>query len=487
MIHAFDRRGESMSRPKRYLASGTLGLISLGLVAFAQRAAEPASGSPPNFVFADDLGYGDLGSYGHPTIRTPRLDRMAIEGQRWTSFYAAASVCTPSRAGLLTGRLPVRSGMASDVRRVLFPDSALGLPQSELTIAELLKQRGYKTACIGKWHLGHRPEFLPTKNGFDSYSGIPYSNDMDALAESQRKENPAPGQPVWRTSDFNVPLMRDEKVVERPTDQTTLTRRYTEEAVRFVREHHDQPFFLYLAHNMPHIPLFASEAFLGKSPRGLYGDAVEEIDWGVGELLDTLRSLGLADRTLVVFTSDNGPWLIFKEHGGSAGLLKGGKGMTFEGGMREPAIFWWPGRIRPAVVTGIGSTLDLLPTLCSLAGVPLPADRTFDGVDLGPTLFEGHESPRQSMLFYRGVQLFAARKGPYKAHFFTEWAYGSEDRLEPHDPPLLYDLDRDPSESHDVAAEHPEVIAEIQALVDDHRARLVPGPDRLAERIETPQ
>lgn len=304
-------------------------LAALALAAGA--GAAPAAERPPNVVvvLCDDLGYGDLGCYGHPTVRTPNLDRMAAEGMKFTDFYSAAPVCTPSRAALLTGRLPLRSGMTSDARRVLFPDSAGGLPDTEVTLAEVLKGRGYATACIGKWHLGHLPQYLPTRHGFDSYFGLPYSNDMDRVADRSPKGREAFWQP--KIEYWNVPLMRDDKIVERPADQHTLTRRYTEEAVKFVGANRDRPFFLYLAHTMAHVPLFASAGFAGKSPRGLYGDAVEELDWSVGEVLKAVRAAGIETTTWVTFTSDNGPWLTFREHGGSAGLLREGKGSTWEG------------------------------------------------------------------------------------------------------------------------------------------------------------
>lgn len=352
--------------------------IALALTGALPAAPAASQDRPPNVVviFADDLGYGDLGVYGHPTIRTPSLDRMAAEGMRFTQFYAAASVCTPSRAALLTGRLPVRSGMTSDRRRVLFPDSSSGLPHDEITLAEALKARGYATAAVGKWHLGHLPQFLPTQHGFDSYLGIPHSSDMDlASGREHRAANLEP-----RVEYFNVPLLRDGEVIERPADQTTITRRYTEEAVRFIREQRAGPFFLYLAHTLPHAPLFASDDFLGKSPRGRYGDAVEEIDWSVGRVLEALKALGLAERTLVFFTSDNGPWLSFDTHGGSAGLLRGGKGMTWEGGMRVPGIAWWPGTVPAGRLNReIASTMDLLPTALALAGGHLLANRALDG------------------------------------------------------------------------------------------------------------
>jgi arylsulfatase A-like enzyme len=405
---------------------------------------------------------------------------MATEGQKWTSFYAAANVCTPSRAALLTGRLPIRSGMCSDQRRVLFPNSAGGLPADEITVAEVLKEQGYATACIGKWHLGHLPDYLPTKQGFDSYFGIPYSNDMDAVQGTSFEDFFDPKIEYW-----NVPLMRNEEIFERPTDQTTLTKRYAEEAVRFIRENKDRPFFLYLAHSMPHVPLFASEAFAGKSDRGLYGDVIEEIDWSVDQILQTLRDEGLTQNTLVIFTSDNGPWLHFKEHGGSAGLLRNGKGTTWEGGMRVPAIFWWPGRIKPGVVADIGSTLDLLPTISHFAGAKLPDDRPIDGVDLAAALTGVEPSPRQDMFYYRGARLYAWRSGPYKAHFITQLAYVPNADAVDHDTPLLYHLEHDPGEQFDISKDNPDVIEDIRRQVDRHQANLVVGEDQLVGRIET--
>jgi arylsulfatase A-like enzyme len=401
---------------------------------------------------------------------------MAAEGLRFTSFYAGAEVCTPSRAALLTGRLPVRSGMASDKRRVLFPDSKGGLPPEEATVAKLLAARGYATSAIGKWHLGHRPEHDPLAHGFQEYFGLPYSNDMDkkpdAPADAVRSANPS-------FVHFDVPLLRGREVVERPADQTVLTRRYTEEAVRFIERHRRKPFFLYLAHTMPHVPLFASSAFRGRSPRGLYGDVIEELDWSVGRVLEALRKQGVHRKTLVVFTSDNGPWLTMKQQGGSAGLLRDGKGSTWEGGMRVPAIAWWPGRVPPGRVTSdIASVMDLLPTFLALAGVPAPAGRTLDGVDLSALLLGRGPSARTSLPYYRGTRLFALRKGRFKAHFITQPGYGREPaRL--HERPLLFDLETDPSESFDVAAEHPSVAEELKADAQRFRDSVTLGPSQL--------
>ena len=463
----------------RFVSGCLLVLFLTGLLGWPPAGA---AAERPNvvIVFADDLGYGDLGCFGHPTIRTPNLDRMAAEGQRWTQFYVAASVCTPSRAGLMTGRLPVRTGMSSDRRRVLFPNSAGGLPPSEVTLAEVLKGQGYATACVGKWHLGHLPQFLPTSQGFDTYLGIPYSNDMDRVADSPRGR-----EAFWhpKVEYWNCPLMRDTKVVERPADQTTITKRYTAEAIRFIRENKDRPFFVYLAHNLPHVPLFRSKEFEGKSLRGLFGDVIEEIDHGVGQILEVLRDLKLDEKTLVVFTSDNGPWLIFDQHGGSAGLLRDGKGCTYEGGMREPTIFRWPGHVKPGVVTELGSTLDLLPTCAKLAGAKLPADRVYDGMDISPALLGTGESPRKTMFYYRGVQLYAVRHGAFKAHFITQPAYGRGKRVE-HDPPELYDLNEDPSEKVNVAKDHPEVIAEIKQIAEAHAKTLEPVENQLEKVLK---
>jgi arylsulfatase A-like enzyme len=458
---------------KHYL---TLATVAITVVSSAESGA-------PNIViiFADDLGYGDLGCYGHPSIRTPNLDRMADEGMRFTDFYSACSVCTPSRAALLTGRYPIRTGMCSDTRRVLFPDSAGGLQEEEITLAEALKEQGYKTGCVGKWHLGHLPQFMPNRHGFDFYFGLPYSNDMDRIPESP---NGAARMPFGKSEWFNVPLYRNEEIVERPADQTALTKRYTEEAVKFIRENKEEPFFLYFPHSFPHIPLFASEDFLGKSPRGIYGDVVEELDWSVGQVLQSLRDEGLAENTLVFFTSDNGPWTTQAVVGGSAGLLREGKGSTWEGGMREPAIAWWPGKVAAGQIErGLASTMDLYTTCLTLAGAEIPDDRIVDGLDMTPILYGTGPSNRDSFFFYRGTRLFAARKGEYKAHYITRSSYGREPE-EVHDPPLLYHLGHDPSEQYNVAEEHPDVLAEIAKVVEEHRTNLVPGEPQLDLRIE---
>ena len=445
--------------------------LLVGLLTPAVAAAQPApTGRPPNVIIitADDLGYGDLGSYGHPTIRTPALDRLAAEGQRWTSFYAQAPVCSPSRAALLTGRLHLRSGMFGRRTGVFFPDSRAGLPADEVTLAEALRDVGYATGIVGKWHLGHLTEFLPTRHGFDSWFGIPYSNDMDWNLPDGLDNRTAyfpPDVDYWQ-----VPLMRDETVIERPAEQSTITRRYTEEAVRFIGEHKDGPFFLYVPHSMPHMPLFVSDAYRGRSAAGIYGDVIEEIDWSVGQIVDAVETAGLAEHTLVIFTSDNGPWLSFETHAGTAGLLRDGKGTTFEGGMRVPGIFWWPGTIEAGVTQEIGSSMDLFTTVVSIAGGTMPDDRPIDGVDLSPALFDSRASPRRTMAYYRMGELFAFRLGSHKVHFITEGRYTLDPARAHHDPPLLFNLDVDPAERYDVAASQPEVLASVLVEVARHQA-----------------
>jgi len=452
-------------------------VISIGLIG-CQTGSETGEKKPPNIIviFADDMGYGDVGVYGHPTIKTPNLDEMAHSGQKWTNFYVAASVCTPSRAGLITGRLPIRNGMCSGKRRVLFPDSNGGLPESEKTIASLLKTAGYATACIGKWHLGHLPEYLPTEHGFDYYFGIPYSNDMDQhffddVGYREGCRNPKQGY-------FNPPLLKNTEIIERPAEQTTITRRYTEETIRYIEDNQENPFFIYLAHSMPHVPLYRSKEFENRSLRGIYGDVIEELDWSVGEILAALKRLELDENTLVVFSSDNGPWLIFDDHGGSAGLLSGGKGGTFEGGMREPAVFWYPGTVNPQVVMELGTTLDLLPTFCSLANVELPNDRIYDGYDLSPILTGTGESPRDVVYYYRGTEVYAIRKGAYKAHFITQGEYGEPEKTV-HEPPLLFNLEVDPSEKVNIAEMHPDVLSEMRKILEDHQSTLTAVENQL--------
>lgn len=423
-------------------------LKSLRLVVLSWLAAcVVAQEKQPNFVliFTDDQGYQDVGCYGSPDIATPNLDRMAREGMRFTDFYSGAPVCSASRAALLTGSYCDRVGVTG----VFFPNrKRQGLHPDEQTVAEVLKGAGYATACIGKWHLGDEPHFLPTRQGFDRYFGIPYSNDMR----------------IKRDGKSGPPLMRDTEIVEHPANQATLTQRYTREAVQFLEQNKERPFFLYLPHTMPHIPLFASEDFRGKSKRGLYGDTIEEIDWSVGQILATLKRLGLDDNTLVIFTSDNGPWLSMKKNGGSAKPLRDGKFTTFEGGMRVPCLMRWPGRI-PAGKTcrEVCSVIDVLPTFTALAGAGRDETRKIDGHDITPLLEarDGAKSPHEALF----LRMDAVRAGDWKLMLKARTTLGPPaGKL-----PLLFNLRDDVSESKNVAAEHPEVVARLKKLIQQHR------------------
>jgi arylsulfatase len=415
---------------RRFLASSTA-LPALSAVA-----------RPPNVVliYADDLGYGDLGVYGS-RIRTPNLDRMAGEGARLTQFYSANPVCSPSRAALLTGRYPTRAG----VPRVLFPRDTTGLPDSESTLAQVLKQRQYKTMCIGKWHLGHLPPYLPTSRGFDEYFGIPYSNDMSPRV-----------------------LLHNTETVEQEAALETLTPRYTEQAVSFIERSKDSPFFLYMPHTYPHIPLGASPRFRGKSPFGLYGDVVEELDWSVGEVLAAVKRHGLDSNTLVMFSSDNGPWYL-----GSPGRLRGRKGSTYEGGVRVPFLARFPGRIPKGLApAGVAATIDVLPTVARLCGASLPP-QPLDGVDIWPLLTGARrEVPREMLLYFDDWNLQCARQGKWKLHVarYNSFAYGPAPQSGRVNVPLakpeLYDLEADPDESYDAAPGNPQVVAGMLAKIE---------------------
>ncbi|MBM4035430.1 MAG: sulfatase [Planctomycetes bacterium] len=427
------------------------------------RGAEAVDIPPPNFVLilCDNLGYGDIGCFGSRKHRTPCVDRMAAEGVRLTSFYATSGVCTPSRASLMTGCYPRRVGLHVNARgqAVLFPADAAGLHPDEVTVARVLKGRGYATACIGKWHLGDQPPFLPTRHGFDAYLGIPYSDDMVGTPDGSRPP---------------LPLMRGEEVIEAPVDRNTLTRRYTEEAVRFITANKDRPWFLYLAHAMPGSTRnpFAGERFRGKSANGAYGDAVEEIDWSTGELLATLKKLGLDERTLVLWTSDNGA---FEGSRGSNAPLAGWGYTTAEGAMRVPCIARWPGRIPPGTTCGeLCTTMDILPTFARLAGADLPRDRAIDGRDIWPLLAAqpGTKSPHEAFFHYYMEQLQAVRAGKWKLYLplAAKWrSFRGEARPSPAE---LYDLEADIGEKANVAAAHPQVVARLLAFAEKAREDL---------------
>lgn len=440
----------------------------------------PAASAKPNVVliFIDDMGYGDIGPFGSTKNRTPNLDRMASEGMKLTSFYAAP-VCSVSRAQVITGCYGQRVSLPG----VLFPGAPIGLSSKEHTVAKLMKAQGYATMCIGKWHLGDQPVFLPTRHGFDHYFGIPYSNDM-------LKARKVDGVRV-------VPLVRDEKVQELllEDDQDGITARYTDEAVKFITENKARPFFLYLPHNAVHTPIHPGARFRGKSANGRFGDWVEEVDWSVGRVLDTLRELKLAENTLVMFSSDNGPWLVKGTDGGTAGPLRGGKGSTWEGGVREPALAWWPGKIAPgSVCDAIAGNIDFLPTFVKLAGGTVPADNKIDGKDISPLLLgQTKESPHEARYYYAGYKLQAVRSGPWKLAIAPQNdGMGKTGAPIPAslDQPRLYNLDQDIGERTDVATKHPEVVARLKSLALKMVGELgdgKPGPEvREPGRVENP-
>ncbi|TFG48214.1 MAG: arylsulfatase [Candidatus Brocadiia bacterium] len=396
----------------------------------------------PNFIiiFTDDQGYADIGCFGAEGFETPNLDQMAREGIKFTDFYAAASICTPSRAALLTGCYPERVSMP----RVLFPKDKIGLNPDEDTIADVLRERGYATACIGKWHLGHLPQFLPTRQGFDYYFGLPYSNDMSPLM-----------------------LIEGQETIDTKPDQSQLTQKYTEKAIDFIKKNRNRPFLVYLPHTMPHVPLFVSEKFKGKSQKGIYGDVIMEIDWSTGEILKTLKELSLDEKTLVIFTSDNGPWLSKGEHGGSSKPLREGKFSAYEGGMRSPCIMRWPGVIpAQSVCSEIATTMDFLPTLAALSQAKLRADRTIDGKNIFSLMTNPNaKTPHQAFFYYFQGQLEAIRSGEWKLIL-------AHNRGKETVPMSLYNLKKDISEQNDISAENPEIVKYLSGLADNMRQEL---------------
>ena len=395
-------------------------------------------GQKPNivYIFADDLGYGDLSCYGAKDINTPNIDQIAKEGIKFTEFYSASSVCSPSRAALLTGRYPQRMG----INTVFFSESFTGIPDKEITIPEILKEKGYATGIVGKWHLGHHYQYLPLQQGFDEYFGIPYSNDMESVV-----------------------YMRGNEVESYKVKQQYITKTYTKEAQKFITKNKDNSFFLYIAHSMPHVPLYASEEFIGTSKRGLYGDVVQELDWSVGQILKSLREHGILENTLIVFSSDNGPWLAMKEDGGSAGDLREGKTFTFDGGMKVPTVAMWKNRIPQGIInTEVASQMDWFPTIANITGSSIPKGLVIDGLDISKVLTDKGNRKNSDLLFLDGKQLQGYRSGqwkvklPYKGFRGNKW----KQFVKAHDT-LLFNLNTDPGEKNNLFEKYPEKAKEI--------------------------
>jgi arylsulfatase len=452
------------------------------LLAGCANAATPAAAKKPSrpnvvVIFCDDLGYTDVGCFGAKGFATPNLDRMAKEGMRFTNFYAAQAVCSASRAGILTGCYPNRVGITG----ALMPNSPIGLAPTEKTIAALVKPAGYATGMVGKWHLGDKPQWMPWNHGFDDYFGLPYSNDMWPVDYDGKPRKAS--YPALKLYDQQAQV----DTIDTLAKQDQLTTRYTEHATQFIRQHKDGPFFLYFAHSMPHVPLGVSEKFRGKSQQGMYGDVIMEIDWSVGEVLKTLKECGLDENTLVVFTSDNGPWLNFGNHGGSCYGLREGKGCSFEGGQKEPCIMRWPGKIAAGTeCKKLASTIDLLPTIAGLTEAKLP-ERKIDGVDIRPLLLGQPDAcPRREFLYYYNANdLEAVRRDNWKlvfAHNHRSYV-GVKPGMDGHAGPYangkatyaLYDLTADPGETTDVKDAHPEIIAELEKLAAATRQDLGDG------------
>jgi arylsulfatase A len=442
-----------------------LGIVLTSLLSFGRSAERP-----PNFVliYCDDLGYGDIGPFGAQGYQTPNLDRMAAEGMKFTDFHTAAAVCSASRVALMTGCYPQRVGILG----ALGPNAKVGINEDEMLIPEVLKQRGYATAIFGKWHLGDNPRFLPTRHGFDRYFGLPYSNDM------------WPNHPTNGKAYPPLPLIEGEKVIQKMPDQTQLTTWYTERAVKFIEENKDKPFFLYVPHSMPHVPLFVSDKFKGKTERGLFGDVIAEIDWSVGQILSALKNSGIDEQTLVLFTSDNGPWLSYGNHAGNAGPLREGKGSTWDGGHLEPTLARWPGKI-PAgkVCKELTATIDVLPTFAKLAGAEPPKDRIIDGLDIWPLMSgaDGAKTPHDRFYYYWAFGLEAVRSGPWKLHVPHDYRTLAGEPGKDGQPSLyrqartgraLYNVVEDPGERNNVAADHPDVVQRLLRLIDEGRADL---------------
>ncbi len=447
-----------MIKQKVLFGISTMSLLGFSCQTPVINENDETTSEKTNFIviLCDDLGYNDVGAFGATDIKTPYLDRMAAEGMKLSSFYSGSPVCSPSRAALMTGRYPERMG----VNGVFFPESFTGMPAEEVTVAEVLKDNGYTTGIVGKWHLGHMQKFLPLQQGFDEYFGIPYSNDMESVV-----------------------YMRGNEVEAFEVDQRYTTQKYTQEALAFINHHKEEPFFLYLAHSMPHVPIYASPEFEGRSEKGLYGDVIEEIDWSVGQIMNQLDSLDLDENTLVIFTSDNGPWLVMREHAGSAAPLREGKQYTFEGGVRVPAIAWWKKQI-PAgsEYKNLVSIMDIMPTFAAISGAELP-DVPIDGVNILPVLKgEGERIPQELLFYYLG-DLRGYRDGNWKLKLPFD---GSEPvkwkkHVDPH-PLLLTNLDVDLGERENLAEEYPEVVERLKSKMDSAVEALGPLPPSLMIR-----
>lgn len=454
-------------------------LTALAALLFATSCVEAAK---PNFViiFIDDQGYGDLSCYGSKIISTPNIDRLATEGRKFTSFMVASPVCTPSRAALLTACYPKRVGMH---QHVLFPSSKKGLNSTEHTIADHLKQQGYSTACFGKWHLGHQPEVLPTSNGFDTYFGIPYSNDMNHPDNKGKPKGGPDGMDIlWNDPEstltkWKTPLFEDEEIIEVPVDQRTVTRRYTQKAIDFVTAHKDEPFLVYLPHSMPHIPLYVPDDVRDADPKNAYINTVEHIDSEVGRLLNTIDELKLTDNTYVIYTTDNGPWLQFKHHGGSAGPLREGKGTTFEGGQRVPCLIRGPGIPAGTVCNELTGTIDVLPTIAAITKTPLPKDKKIDGLNVsGLWMGTTETSPRTEFIHYTS-------QGNLEGLRQDNWKLLVKKPRQPRNrknapantkPPqiMLFDLSKDMGEQTNLAEIHPEIVTKLRTRMQELDAEI---------------
>ncbi len=449
------------------IISGSLSLMTLSSSFFlgCKQEQPVAETTPPNVIIllTDDLGYGDITVHGSPTIRTPYIDTLASNGIRFTNMYSSAPVSAPSRRGLMTGRFAQR--IVADGNEL--PHEHMS--PEEITLAELFKSNNYNTACIGKWHLGMKTGSHPNDQGFDYYYGTSSSNDHFPLPGFEYTYE---GYKNARMDQFNLPLYRQRDTIEIPVNQKLFTKRYTDEAKKWITDNKDTPFFLYLAYNMPHVPLFPSDEYAGKSKGGKFGDAVEEVDRSIGELVETLRDNGIDKNTIIIFSSDNGPWRIFNELGGSSGPFRNGKGTSWEGAFRVPGIFVWPAHIKPSVIMDPVSHIDFFATFSALLATPLPPDRVYDSKNLLPMLLEGAPSPRDEFYYFaeHRNELWGVRKGKYKIHVKSV----SEHRGIPtyNDPPLLYDLSDDPAETHNIAEEHPEIVRDLLMMFNNMNREL---------------